>query len=45
MRFGKYRDRQRYCCKAPECDKTFNDTTLSPLAGTHYSDKWLQSLQ
>lgn len=45
VRFGKYRDRQRYRCKAPECGKTFNDTTLSPLAGTRYSDKWLQYIQ
>jgi transposase-like protein len=45
VRFGKYRDRQRYRCKAPKCGKTFNDTTLSPLAGTHYSDKWLQYIQ
>lgn len=35
---GKYRSRQRYKCK--ECGKTFNDTSCSPMAGTHYPDKW-----
>lgn len=33
---GKYRDRQRYKCKA--CLITFNDLSLSPMAGTHYQN-------
>jgi len=45
VRFGMYRGRQRYRCKADGCGKTFNDATLSPLAGTHYAEKWLQYLQ
>lgn len=40
---GKYRGRQRYKCK--DCGKTFNDTTASPLAGTHYPDKWAEYIQ
>ena len=35
---GKYRSRQRYKCK--DCGKTFNDPSCSPMAGTHYPDKW-----
>lgn len=34
---GKYRSRQRY--KRKDCNKTFNDTSCSPMAGTHYLDK------
>jgi transposase-like protein len=45
VRFGKYGSRQRYRCQETACRKTFNDTTLSPLAGTHYPDKWLKCLQ
>jgi transposase-like protein len=40
---GKYRSRQRYKCKA--CNRTFNDTTASPLAGTRYPQKWAQHIQ
>jgi len=40
---GKYRGRQRYKCKA--CSKTFNDTTASPMSGTHYPDKWAEHIQ
>lgn len=40
---GKYRGRQRYKCK--DCNKTFNDTTASPLAGTHHPDKWAEYIQ
>lgn len=39
---GKYRGRQRYKCK--DCKKTFNDFTASPLAGTHYPDKWAEHI-
>ncbi len=39
----KYRGRQRYKCKG--CNKTFNDTTANPLAGTHYPDKWAEHIQ
>lgn len=40
---GKYRSRQRYKCK--ECGKTFNDVSCSPMAGTHYPQKWGEYLQ
>lgn len=40
---GKYRSRQRYKCK--DCNKTFNDTTASPMAGTHYPNKWAKHIQ
>ncbi len=39
---GKYRGRQRYKCKG--CDKTYNDLSCSPLAGTHYPDKWAKHI-
>lgn len=42
-RNGKYRSRQRYLCK--DCGKSFNDTTASPLSGTHYPHKWLKYFQ
>lgn len=40
---GKYRSRQRYKCK--DCSKTFNDVSCSPMAGTHYPQKWGEYLQ
>ena len=40
---GKYKDRQRYKCN--ECLRTFNDTSASPMAGTHYPDKWAKNIQ
>lgn len=40
---GKYRGRQRYMCK--DCNKTLNDTTASPMSGTHYPDKWAEHIQ
>jgi transposase-like protein len=40
---GKYRSRQRYKCK--DCGKTFNDVSCSPMAGTHYPQKWGEYLQ
>lgn len=40
---GKYKDRQRYKCK--DCKKTFNDMTASPMAGTHYPEKWAKHIQ
>ena len=40
---GKYRSRQRYKCK--DCGKTFNDISCSPMAGTHYPDKWSRYIQ
>ncbi|RXT04280.1 IS1 family transposase [Ammoniphilus sp. CFH 90114] len=43
VRYGKYRDRQRYKCK--ECDRTFNDFTNTPLHGTHFPDKWIKFLE
>lgn len=42
-RNGKYRHRQRYLCN--DCGKTFNDLTASPMAGTHYPDKWLKFIE
>lgn len=39
-RNGKYKTRQLYLCK--DCGKSFNDTTASPLSGTHYPQKWLK---
>ncbi|WP_051560512.1 IS1595 family transposase [Clostridium beijerinckii] len=40
---GKYRSRQRYKCK--DCGKTFNDVSCSPMAGTHYPQKWAKYFQ
>jgi transposase-like protein len=40
---GKYKGRQRYKCK--DCNKTFNDITASPMAGTHYPEKWAKHIQ
>ena len=40
---GRYRSRQRYKCK--DCGKTFNDVSCSPMAGTHYPQKWGEYLQ
>src|SRR5665648_505652 len=40
---GKYRSRQRYLCK--DCGKTFNDISCSPIAGTHYPEKWGKYIQ
>lgn len=40
---GKYRSRQRYKCK--DCGKTFNDISCSPMAGTHYPNKWAKYIQ
>ena len=44
-RFGLYhpkgaggKARQRYQCK--DCHQTFGDLTFSPMARTHYPDKW-----
>jgi len=39
-RNGKYRGRQRYLCH--DCHKSFNDTTGTPMAGTHKPNLWLQ---
>jgi len=38
QRSGHYRNRQRYRCKS--CQRTFNDATGTPLAGTHLLGKW-----
>jgi transposase-like protein len=40
---GKYKDGQRYKCK--ECKRTFNNLTASPMAGTHYPEKWAKHIQ
>ena len=39
VRFGKYRDRQRYKCQ--KCNRTFNDLTNTPLHYTHSPLKWI----
>jgi transposase-like protein len=36
--YGKYNGRQRYRCKS--CDRTFSDFTNTPLASTHFPEKW-----
>jgi transposase-like protein len=41
--FGKYRGRQRYLCK--DCGKTYNDLSASPMAGTHYPEKWPEFIE
>ena len=38
VRFGKYKGRQRYRCKA--CRKTFNDLTNTPMHGTRFPRYW-----
>lgn len=43
VRYGKYRDRQRYKCK--DCTRTFNDFTNTPLHRTHYPEKWIKFLE
>lgn len=34
--------RQRYLCK--DCQRTFNDFTGTPMAGTHHPEKWVMAL-
>jgi transposase-like protein len=36
--YGKSKGRQRYICKG--CKKTFNDFTNTPMAKTHFPEKW-----
>ncbi|MBO9131533.1 IS1595 family transposase [Bacillus sp. 165] len=43
VRFGKYKGRQRYRCKA--CRKTFNDLTNTPMHGTHYPKYWAEFIK
>ncbi len=42
-RNGTYNGRQRYLCHS--CKKTFNDWTGTPIAGTHYPDRWMEYIQ
>jgi transposase-like protein len=37
-RYGFYRKRRRYRCRF--CGSTFNELSNSPIAGTHYPDRW-----
>jgi transposase-like protein len=37
-RYGFYRERRRYRCRI--CGGTFNELSNSPMAGTHYPDRW-----
>jgi len=39
--FGTFKGRQRYRCRNSNCKKTFSDFTHSPLARTHYPEKWI----
>jgi transposase-like protein len=39
IRWGRFRQRQRYRCK--DCRRTFSDLTGSPLAYTKYIHRWL----
>lgn len=43
IRYGKYRGRQRYRCK--KCSSTFNDLTSTPIAGSHYPEKWVAYIE
>ncbi|SDP87665.1 hypothetical protein SAMN05216565_11026 [Litchfieldia salsa] len=51
VRFGKYKvkvglklmERQRYRCK--DCQKTFTDTSNTPIYRTHKPHKWLDFIQ
>ncbi|MDF2882315.1 MAG: transposase [Clostridiaceae bacterium] len=36
--YGKSRGKQRYMCKG--CRRTFNDFTNTPIAKTHFPEKW-----
>lgn len=42
-RNGKYRSRQRYLYK--DCNKTFNDMTNTPFAGSRYPEKWVKYIE
>lgn len=37
-RYGTYQDLQRYRCTS--CDRTFTAKTATPMAGSHYPEKW-----
>ncbi|MED0964083.1 IS1595 family transposase [Bacillus paramycoides] len=43
VRFGKYKGRKRYRCKA--CRKTFNDLTNTPMHGTRYPKFWAEFIK
>ncbi|RKD23150.1 hypothetical protein BEP19_13105 [Ammoniphilus oxalaticus] len=43
VRYGKYRDRQRYKCKC--CERTFNDLTNTPFHWTHSPQKFVKFLE
>lgn len=43
VRFGKYRNRQRYRCK--ECDRTFNELTNTPLHWIHFPLSFMKFLE
>ncbi|MDF2882989.1 MAG: transposase [Clostridiaceae bacterium] len=36
--YGKYQGKQRYICRG--CRRTFNDFTNTPIARTHFPEKW-----
>ena len=42
-RNGTYDGRQRYLCHS--CKRTFNDWTATPMAGTHFPDRWMEYIQ
>lgn len=41
--YGNYNGRSRYKCKS--CQRTFNELTGTPMAGSHYLGKWEKYLQ
>lgn len=43
VKYGKYRDRQRYKCQ--NCLRTFNDLTNTPLHWTHYPQRFIKFLE
>lgn len=43
IKYGKYKERQRYLCKY--CGITFNDNTATFISGTHFPDKWQKYLE
>jgi len=44
-KWGRASGLQRYRCRNPECRKTFNALTGTPLAKLHHRDKWFDYLR
>lgn len=45
IRWGHASGLQRYCCKSPDCGKTFNSLTGSALARLQHHEKWFDYLR